>query len=133
MIVAGYTELMKAFIASNPGLQSRFNKYLEFADYSPSELTAIFEQLAMKNDYVFDDECLQSVLLLFESLHRVRDEKFGNGRLARNIFERAIGNHADRLSMLAKIDDADLSTIRAEDIPIENSLPCSNSTKSELV
>ena len=117
VIVAGYTEPMQRFIKSNPGLRSRFNKFLHFEDYSPAELTEIFARFARQSDYQLTSDAAEKLDHVFTSLHTMRDETFGNARLARNLFERAINNHANRLSMLASLDEVSLTTLLAEDIP----------------
>ncbi len=117
VIVAGYTEPMQKFIRSNPGLQSRFNKFLHFDDYSPSELTEIFVRFAHKSDYQLTSDAIVKLEQGFKDLYAKRDEAFGNARLARNLFERAINNHANRLSVSASLDEENLTTLRAEDIP----------------
>ena len=98
VIVAGYTELMEGFINSNPGLQSRFNKYFYFDDYDGAELMAIFDNMCKKNGYALDDEARETAEKFFVQLYENRDENFGNARDARNIFEDMVVRQADRLS-----------------------------------
>ena len=68
VIVAGYTELMHDFIESNPGLRSRFNRYLEFADYTPAEMLEIFKVNCTKSCYTPDDAALDGLLAYFEGM-----------------------------------------------------------------
>jgi hypothetical protein len=117
VIVAGYTEKMSKFLASNPGLKSRFNKYLNFEDYTPEQLQAIFEKFCLNGGFVLTEAAMVKVLEIFKVLCVTKDETFGNGRLARNIFENAVSNHANRIIHLTEITEAVLSTIEAEDIP----------------
>lgn len=105
VIVAGYTELMEGFINSNPGLQSRFNKYFYFEDYNGGELLAIFENMCRKNGYEMDDEAKAAAAEFFNRLYAERDENFGNARDARNIFEDMVVRQADRLSALEGVPD----------------------------
>ena len=56
VIVAGYTDKMEEFVNSNPGLKSRFNKYIFFSDYSGKELTKIFNNMCAKQEYVTNEE-----------------------------------------------------------------------------
>ena len=104
VIVAGYDNLMPRFINSNPGLKSRFNKYIFFPDYNGAELFLIFKMFLEKNDYVIDDDASELVAKYLDCLYQKRDENFGNARDVRNLFEKIITNQANRL-----IDDQFLS------------------------
>jgi adenylate kinase family enzyme len=95
VIVAGYPAPMAGFIASNPGLSSRFRTVITFDDYSDDELVEIFQQLAAQGDYSPTDECVQRLRDLLALTPR--DQGFGNGRFVRNLLEAAIGRHAWRL------------------------------------
>jgi len=117
VVLAGYSEDMKRFIDSNPGLQSRFNRYIHFADYTADELNQIFLLNVEKNQYVLDEEgqALLSQILNFAVEHK--DKNFGNGRYVRNLFEKTIQNQAMRLSCQPNITAAELSMLKAEDLP----------------
>jgi hypothetical protein len=95
VIVAGYPGPMAGFIASNPGLASRFRTVITFDDYSDDELVEIFQQLAAQGDYSPTPECVQRLRELLAVTPR--DQGFGNGRFVRNLLEAAIGRHAWRL------------------------------------
>jgi len=116
VIVAGYTEPMQKFIRSNPGLQSRFNKFLHFDDYAPAELTEIFRYFAAQGDYKLHPATALKLLNVFADLYARRDETFGNARLARNLFEKAINAHANRMVSAGMLDEASLVTLYPEDI-----------------
>lgn len=118
VIVAGYTELMQKFVKSNPGLQSRFNKFLKFDDYTPAELTEIFVHFAKQGDYNLTTEATAKLDDLFAQLYANRDETFGNARLARNLFERTINNQATRMVLAGAVDEVSLITLYPEDVPI---------------
>ena len=105
VIVAGYTELMEQFINSNPGLQSRFNKYFYFDDYKGEELMAIFEMRCKKGGYMLDEDVKALALAYFNDLYEHRDANFGNGRDVRNLFEDVIVRQADRLAALEETPD----------------------------
>jgi stage V sporulation protein K len=95
VIVAGYPRLMRRFLESNPGLRSRFSREIEFPDYSPDELVAIFRRFADEADYALGDgaeEALRATLASAE-----RDERFGNARFARTLFEQSLNAQALRL------------------------------------
>jgi len=118
VIVAGYTQPMQRFIDSNPGLESRFNKYLHFEDYSPDDLTSIFVNLAKQHDYHVTTTAQAKAVLLFKQAHQDQSKVFSNARLARNVFEMAISNHAMRVGNLATVSESDLITLAAEDIQL---------------
>lgn len=117
VVVAGYTDKMSSFLSSNPGISSRFNKYLNFDDYDPSQLVSIFESVCAKASFQLSPAAREKIEALFTLLYEERDETFGNGRLARNLFERAINNQANRIVSMANINEQVLSTIEADDIP----------------
>lgn len=117
VIVAGYTDKMNKFLASNPGLRSRFNKYFFFDDYTPEQLLMIIESLSSTSGFNLTGGSRQKLSELFHSLYQNRDENFGNARDARNIFEKTITHQANRIVRLANIDDRALTEIAAEDVP----------------
>ncbi len=117
IVVAGYTEKMDGFLSSNPGLMSRFNKRLNFKDYSPLQLVEIFKLFCSQAHFSLSHTANQKLIEVFSVLFSRRDETFGNGRLARNIFEETISNQANRIISIAQVDERTLSTIEAEDLP----------------
>jgi len=118
VIVAGYPEPMKKFLVSNPGLESRFTRYLQFDDYSPDELCLIFRSFAKSDHYLVDDEAMLRVAALFQQAYASRDERFGNGRYVRNIFQQTINCQALRLaSRTVPSSKEELQLITALDIP----------------
>ncbi len=117
VIVAGYTNEMKTFIDTNPGFKSRFNRYIEFADYSPDELLAIFKLECSKQDYKLNEDAEKKLTELFNTAWTNRDRTFGNGRLARNIFEKALEEQANRISNNPTPNKETLETITTDDIP----------------
>jgi SpoVK/Ycf46/Vps4 family AAA+-type ATPase len=116
VIVAGYPEPMNRFISSNPGLESRFGKYFNFEDYNSAELMQIYKSMCEKNQYENDEECSKFAEELFKDMYENRDENFGNARDVRNIFERAVANHSDRIAKLDCPTREDLMTFKKEDI-----------------
>ena len=116
VIIAGYPDEMKRFIDSNPGLQSRFTRYINFPDYTEQELFDIFKLYLNKNQYTITDDAAQ---LLKDNLNYVvahKTKNFGNARYVRNIFERAVEQQANRLSAKHSISDDELSVLTKEDI-----------------
>lgn len=116
VIVAGYTEPMDQFIGSNPGLQSRFNKYFYFEDYNGRQLMSIFGGLCVKNGYVLSPEAEEYAAKYFDRLYENRDDNFGNGRDVRNTFEDILVRQADRLAALDKPDKDALILLTLEDM-----------------
>jgi len=116
VIAAGYKNDMSQFVASNPGLQSRFTRYLNFEDYNPEELTSIFMNLCAHNQYVTAPEIRERLFSFFETVFNNRDSHFGNGRLVRNIFERTIAVQANRITAQPAASDQELMTINLDDI-----------------
>ncbi|MDC8004864.1 AAA family ATPase [Aureisphaera galaxeae] len=120
VIVAGYPDEMEDFIESNPGLQSRFNRYFTFDHYKPKELVAIFELFCTKNDFALNQEAKEKLEFIFDKLYEKRHKSFGNARAARNLFEKIIEYHANRIVSITPITEELLKTIVEEDIPPVN-------------
>lgn len=116
VILAGYTDDMKRFIESNPGLQSRFNRYIEFPDYSAEELFQIFESSTKKYEYKLTDTASAALKEVLDKAVEGKDKNFGNGRYVRNLFERVVENQANRISIVPDITAESLATIEEEDI-----------------
>ncbi len=117
VVVAGYTEKMNKFLSSNPGMRSRFNKYITFDDYTPEELVQIFDSFCSNAGFKATVAAKGKLEAAVRALHEKRDETFGNGRLARNLFETAINKQASRIVAEAEIGDETLSTVTPSDIP----------------
>jgi len=113
VIVAGYTDLMKEFIDSNPGLRSRFNKYIEFPDYTADELVKIFGFQVKKYNYILTEDAQKAVEEKIRDMEAHKGENFANARDVRNLFEKIVTNQATRL---ASLPDADIRQITAEDV-----------------
>jgi hypothetical protein len=116
VILAGYPQEMAALVDANPGMRSRFSRTIHFPDYSDDELLAIFEAIGSEGRYQLDDGGRRAVLRWFAA--QPRDAGFGNGRLARNLFEAAVANQATRLVARDQPSDEELTTLTAADIPI---------------
>ncbi len=141
VIVAGYTELMEDFIHSNPGLESRFNRFLHFADYTAEEMIAIFLSRCEKSAYTLADNAkplLESVL----RFEKENNETFGNARGVRNLFEKAVVAQANRLAsgdtitreslmLLTKEDIAEASEAAARGIEAENTPVLAEDTQAQ--
>ena len=117
VIVAGYPELMKEFVSSNPGLESRFNRYIHFEDYRPNELKDIFKLLLGEQQLVLSEECEDYLNSFFNELYAGKDDNFANGRTVRNYFEKMIISRANRLQdSLDGISEEKLFTVTIEDL-----------------
>lgn len=116
VILAGYPREMDQFFESNTGLRSRFSRTFEFKDYNAVELKDIFCRIATFRNYLLTPEAEQAVLGIMEGAFQTRDRFFGNGRMARNLFEKAIQNQSDRIVELEDISNEEFITLTAEDI-----------------
>ena len=116
VIVAGYTDLMEEFLDSNPGLRSRFNKFIFFPDYTPDELSAIFEFTAKKNGYTVAPDVLSLVKDYYVIKTALNEPNFANARDVRNLFEKAVARQANRLADKDDCTREELEAILAEDI-----------------
>lgn len=115
VIVAGYTELMDRFIHSNPGLESRFNRFLEFADYTTDELVAIFRMQCKKGCYTLD-EGVEDLVRDYIAEENADSDSFGNARGVRNIFEHILVAQNNRLAAMEKVTKEDLMKITEDDV-----------------
>jgi len=118
VIAAGYPNEMETFINDNPGLKSRFNRYIEFDDYTAKELFEIYKLFCTKADYIITKKAATKLKKTFQAHIDNKDETFGNGRLARNIFEKSVERQANRLTLNKEpLTKVLLQTLEAEDIP----------------
>ena len=116
VIAAGYRDRMELFVESNPGLRSRFTRFIDFPDYTPDELTTIFTRLAEEEGYKLDAGVADSVRKKMFDAYMMRTPTFGNGRMVRNLFEQTLTAQANRLANasptrveLCTITNADLA------------------------
>ena len=116
VIVAGYSGPMERFILSNPGLESRFNRYFIFEDYNSDELYEIFDSMCKKSEYILDDDAAEFAREHFRDVYEYRDENFGNARDVRNFFEDIVSVHSDRVSALDEHKRDDLTNVLREDL-----------------
>ena len=116
VIVAGYTKPMEKFINSNPGLKSRFNKYIEFPDYSVDELMDIFLMNCKKYDYILGEGVEKHVREMIVARKLTKTENFANAREVRNLFEEIITNQARRIAAAKNPTQMDMMTIDMEDL-----------------
>jgi TPR repeat protein/SpoVK/Ycf46/Vps4 family AAA+-type ATPase len=138
VIVAGYTGEMESFIKANPGLSSRFNRYIRFPDYVPAELLRILLNFFAEHSYALSEATHPGLLSIFGREIQAQRERFGNARYVRNIFEKMIEAQAQRVYCLANASVADLQEILLVDVEqaLGESLPAVtglNSNYEEVV
>lgn len=119
VVLAGYPDEMQIFLDANPGIRSRFNRYFTFNHYEPKELVEVFKIFCKKAGFVADEGAEKRLVEVFRILCDNKDRTFGNGRLARNLFEKTIEKQANRIINIVPITDEILNTITAEDIEHE--------------
>ncbi|MBP3234385.1 MAG: AAA family ATPase [Eubacterium sp.] len=119
VIVAGYTDKMEEFVNSNPGLKSRFNKYIFFNDYSGKELTSIYNFMAKNQEYMTDEESSKYVQEYLTKRAKAHEENFANAREVRNYLERCIERQASRIVDIENISDDALKTLTIDDVKEE--------------
>ena len=117
VVMAGYTEEMKQFIDINPGLRSRFNRYIDFTDYSPDELYQIFRRYIGKEDFKLTPESKLAFQKLFAEAYEKRDRTFGNARFVRNVFEKTIERQSLRVADITEPTVEQLTEITENDVP----------------
>lgn len=117
VIVAGYPDLMEDFINSNPGLESRFKKYIPFPDYSSEELIEIFLRMCGKYQLIVTPGARVRVEAYVKQLEANKNENFANARDVRNFFENVVTCQSNRLSSMRKVGKEDLLTVVEADIP----------------
>jgi SpoVK/Ycf46/Vps4 family AAA+-type ATPase len=115
VIAAGYRDRMETFIESNPGLRSRFTRFIDFPDYNADELTTIFTRLAEEEGYELGEGVIETIRRKMLDEYVARTPTFGNGRMVRNLFEQALTAQANRLAN-ATPTRKDLCTIAKDDI-----------------
>ncbi|MFE0521141.1 right-handed parallel beta-helix repeat-containing protein [Streptomyces sp. NPDC058954] len=134
VIAAGYSEHMDRFLASNPGMASRFARTVEFPNYEPEELVTIVRGLCAKHYYELSDDAVDALSRWFEDVPK--GPTFGNGRVARQVFETMISTQASRLALHPPGHDSELSLLTAADItpaPQQPAAAAVNSSPSPAV
>ena len=116
VIVAGYPDLMDKFINSNPGLKSRFNKFIYFEDYTPDELTEIFKGMCKQHGFTTGEGVIEAVRETVTLQYENRGENFANARVVRNLFETAICMQADRLYGKKNLSNEELCRLEVIDL-----------------
>lgn len=115
VIMAGYTALMERLIHSNPGLESRFNRFLEFPDYSLEEMMEILDLRCRKAGYTMDEKAREAMAAYIQA-ENTDSETFGNARGVRNLFEKVLVQQANRLAAQPEVTREDLQRLTAKDV-----------------
>ena len=118
VIVAGYTDRMEEFINSNPGLKSRFSKYIEFPDYSKEELITIFHGLCEKYEYTLDESADEVLEQNMQEMVENKGTNFANARDVRNYFEKVVTKQAERIACEANFDTSNMTLLKALDLQV---------------
>jgi len=116
VIVAGYQQQMNRFLESNPGLASRFNRYIHFEDYNDAELVEVFESMVATNQYVIDKGAYEVIVEALIKLRRIEGNNFSNARAVRNLFEKSIENQASRIVGINSPSRDEIRLLTADDI-----------------
>ncbi|TSB22309.1 right-handed parallel beta-helix repeat-containing protein [Streptomyces sp. NBC_01525] len=114
VIAAGYSAQMRSFLSSNPGMASRFNRTVEFPNYTVDELVTIVESICERHEYALDPAARDGLDTLFRQM--TRDETFGNGRAARGVFEEMVDRQAFRLANEVNASPADMVRLLPQDL-----------------
>ena len=117
VIAAGYTQEMQEFVSFNPGLESRFTKYIDFPDYSADEMVQIFASMAKSKEYVLSDAAAEQVRRRVEQEVASGRAAKGNARFVRNLFKETTERMATRVMAGGRASKRDLQLIEAEDVP----------------
>ncbi len=115
-IIAGYTKEMTTFLRSNPGLDSRFKKKIEFKDYNGKELTEIFLNMVAKKGLTLSEEASEKVGKFFERMYLGRTDTFGNARDVRNAFDRSFERLCTRTAEMSDDEYAPGKVLTWEDM-----------------
>lgn len=118
VIVAGYPDLMGEFLQSNPGLKSRFTRFINFEDYSTDELFSIFDRSCKKAGFTYTDDCIVAIKQHFDISTLNKGKDFANGRFVRNFFENVVTKQANRIAELPECSNDELMQITVDDLAI---------------
>ena len=116
VIVAGYGKEMEQFLHSNPGLISRFNRFIEFHDYSSEELIDILTYLAKSSEIVVTNDAKEDLKKQIDAMTDLQRKSFGNARGIRNVFEKVLVNQANRIVLYKEPTEEQLRTIEIGDV-----------------
>lgn len=116
VIVAGYEKEMEEFLKANTGLISRFNKFVNFKDYTNEELLDILHMFTEKSGVQLEKDAQEEIASVLEHMSPEKKFLFGNGRGMRNTFETIMGKQANRIVLLDMPTEEELKIIKKEDV-----------------
>ena len=116
VILAGYTDLMKRVVDSNPGLSSRFSRHFNFKNYGVNELMQIYKFNCKKKGFTISDDNLSVINNYFSTSEERTSASFGNARSVRNLFERTLQELSGRVALLENPATEELTAITKDDI-----------------
>lgn len=116
VIAAGYTDEMQTFLKGNTGLISRFNKFIDFADYTLDELVEILGCMAFSSGMLLEEGAKKEVYRQLKEMDDGEKKAFGNARGIRNMFETIVTNQANRIVTYEDPTIEQLKMITAEDV-----------------
>ena len=121
VIAAGYKTEMENLFRINPGMRSRFNRFLNIEDYNADELFRILEVFVEKKNYKLNEAAAVIAKQALTQMYDVRDKNFANGRAVREMFEKMCSRQAERIHAmdLSQLTNEELLTFHSEDIPYE--------------
>ncbi|KWW27645.1 MAG: AAA family ATPase [bacterium P3] len=116
VVIAGYDAEISKFLSTNPGLKSRFNRYIHFEDYHANELAHIFYTMAKSKSYMMSIDVVEVLKQLMNDANNRRGKDFGNARYVRNFFEKCVEEQANRLAASASLEKEELLALTADDL-----------------
>lgn len=114
VIIAGYPKQIRSFVHSNPGLRSRFTRYIDFEDYDAAELYHILLGICDQSKFKLTNDASKIAEKQLAEAHEEGITQAGNGRFSRNLFEAALEFQA--LRMAAASQNVDVMELEASDI-----------------
>jgi predicted ATPase with chaperone activity len=117
VILAGYDAEMETLLELNPGLRSRVQAVLRFADYSADQLTEVYARMAAADGWKLEDGTRARAAETLAAMHAAKDESWANARTARSLFEATLARHALRVTADGVIATEELDRLLPDDVP----------------
>lgn len=123
VIVAGHSDDLAQLFMDRPGLAATFGRRLSFEDLGPDQLLQIYERFCQAGGFSVTEPAMVKLRMVLDVLHENRGYVYGNARLVRNLFDRSIERHANRIASIAPLTDEILTTLSEDDIPPSSFVP----------